>query len=404
VSDLASEVCHEDRVSIAPTPWAAAVTADSIDATERKVNSVRMELEKRFMLGICGLVGAGGVVVYELVTQRVSLLVTVVLIGACVAVVGAAMAHYLLFEPIRQLVIMAKAVGSGDFSKRLHLDRRDEIGSLAFHMDTMCDQLQAAEHASERHIAALEQLRHSDRVATLGRLASSVAHELGNPLNVIELRAQLITSGGAATLQQAEQNASVILEQTRRMTQIIDEILSFARMHPARIKRVDLADVLRKAVALSLHTSRKVRTNIVFEAPQGGIEIHGDVDKLLQLFVNLLINGIEAMPRGGTLAVSTGVEQRAPLDDPEGVQRQYVRVEVADQGVGIAAGLIPKVFDAFFSTKIEEGGTGLGLSIAQSIAHEHAGWISAVSELGHGSTFRVYLPTSPLRDGEARSV
>lgn len=351
-----------------------------------------MELEKRFVLGLCGLLAAGFVAIYALAELHVSLLVTVAVIGPCVCVAVAALAHYLLFAPIRQLALMAKAVGSGDFSKRLHLDQRDEIGSLAFHMDTMCDQLQAAQDASEGNIAALEQLRHSDRIATLGRLASSVAHELGNPLNVIELRAQLITSGSVSTLQQAEQNAGVILEQTRRMTHIIDEILSFARMQPARIKRVDLADVLRKAVALSLHSSRKERTTIVIDAPESGIEVDGDVDKLLQLFVNLVINGIEAMPRGGTLPVSTAIELRAPLDDPEGAQRRYVRVDVTDQGVGIAAELMPKVFDAFFSTKSDEGGTGLGLSIAQSIAHEHAGWISAVSELGHGSTFRVYLP------------
>ena len=222
---------------------------------------------------------------------------------------------------------------------------------------------------------------------------------------MIELRAQLITSGGVATLQQAEQNASVILEQTRRMTHIIDEILSFARMQPARIKRVDLMAVLRKAVALSSLTTRRDRTSIVIDAPESGIEVDGDVDKLLQLFVNLVINGVEAMPRGGTLHVRTCHELRAPAEHAEG-PRHYVRVDVTDQGVGIAAELIPKVFDAFFSTKSDEGGTGLGLSIAQSIAHEHAGWISAVSELGQGSTFRVYLPTpqAPAGAVDARSA
>ena len=140
-------------------PATRGVTADAIDDTALRVHTVlpgparRMDLETKFVLWLFGLIAAGCIAVYELVAQRVSLLVTVVLIGACVGAVGSALAHYLLFKPIRQLATMAKAVGSGDFSKRLHIERRDEIGSLAFYMDSMCDQLQAAQHASEVHIA-----------------------------------------------------------------------------------------------------------------------------------------------------------------------------------------------------------------------------------------------------------
>jgi signal transduction histidine kinase len=272
-------------------------------------------------------------------------------------------------------------------------------------MDSMCDRLAAAKVAADVHMEAVYQLRHSDRISTLGRLASSVAHELGNPLNVIELRAQLITSGGSTNLLQAQQNAAVIVEQTRRMTHIIDEILSFARAQPARIRQLDLVDVLHKAVALSEHASHKHGTTLRVELPLGAIAIDGDADKLLQVFVNLMINGIEAMPHGGPLTLSTHRELRAPVDDPAGAPRRYVRVDVADRGVGILAEHLGKVFDAFFSTKSADGGTGLGLCIAQGIAHEHAGWIGADSEVGRGSTFRVYLPTreSPASEAHAAS-
>jgi signal transduction histidine kinase len=313
--------------------------------------------------------------------------------------VASSIAHYVLFKPIRRLVVMAKAVGSGDFSKRLGFERRDDIGTLAFEMDTMCDQLQAAQLASAAHIIALDHLRHSDRIAMLGRLASSVAHELGTPLNVIELRAQLITSGSVATLHQAQQSAGVIIEQTRRMTRIIDEILSFARMQPAKIVRLDLVAVLRKAVALTEHISAKQNTSILLDAPQVAVEVDGDADKLLQIIVNLMINGVQAMPRGGTLSLSIHEELRAPLDDPDGVRRHYVRVDVADHGVGIPAHLVSSVFDPFFSTKNADGGTGLGLSVAQGIAREHDGWITVESELGHGSSFKVHLPKHDLRGG-----
>jgi two-component system NtrC family sensor kinase len=351
----------------------------------------RIDLEGKFVLWLFAVLAMGCAAYWTLEAQRTSFLAAILLIGG-VGAIASSIAHYVLFKPIRGLVVMAKAVGSGDFSKRLGLQRHDDIGSLALEMDTMCDQLQAAQLASEAHIAALEQLRHSDRVATLGRMASSVAHELGNPLNVIELRAQLITSGDAGTLQQAQQSAAVIVEQTRRMTRIIDEILSFARMQPAKISRLELGAVLRKAIALSQHTSRKHRTSIAFDVPSTVIEIDGDADKLLQIIVNLVINGVQAMPRGGTLSVRVHEEHRTPIDDPEGAQRRYACIDVVDQGVGIPAEFVGKVFEPFFSTKSADGGTGLGLSVAQGIAREHEGWITVESELGRGSSFKVHLP------------
>jgi two-component system NtrC family sensor kinase len=351
----------------------------------------RMDLETRFALCIFVLLAVSCGIYLTINAHSPSLMLPVVMsIG--VAVLAWAIAHYVLFKPFRQLVVMAKAVGSGDFSKRLGFERKDEIGSLAFEMDTMCDQLQAALAASEAHIIALDQLRHSDRVATLGRLASSVAHELGNPLNVIELRAQLIATGAVGTLAQAQQSADVITEQTRRMTRIISEILSFARVQPAKISRLDLVAVVRKAIALSEHTSKKHKASISFDVPKTVIEIDGDADKLLQIMVNLMVNGMQSMPAGGTLNVSLRDEQRSPIDDPEAEPRDYVYVDVVDHGVGIAADVIDKVFEPFFSTKGADSGTGLGLSVAQGIAHEHAGWITVESELGRGSSFKVHLP------------
>ncbi|HMJ09837.1 MAG TPA: ATP-binding protein [Polyangiaceae bacterium] len=246
--------------------------------------------------------------------------------------------------------------------------------------------------ASEAHLAALEQLRHSDRVSTLGRLASSIAHELGNPLNVIELRAQLIASGDADTMERIQHSARIIVEQTQRMTRIIDEVLSFARMQPARIARIDLAVVVRKAIALSEHTAKKHRSTVSLDVPNLAIELDGDEDKLLQIIVNLVVNGIQSMPQGGPIRVTVSDEHHAPLHEPEGSPQHYVCIGVSDRGTGISPENIPKVFQPFFSTKGSDGGTGLGLSVAQGIAHEHEGWIDVTSELGQGSTFKVYLP------------
>jgi signal transduction histidine kinase len=176
------------------------------------------------------------------------------------------------------------------------------------------------------------------------------------------------------------------------MTRIIDEILSFARMQPAKIARLDLAGVLRKAIALSDYTSKKHETTIHLELHQSAIDIEGDADKLVQMLVNLVVNGIQAMPRGGTLRVLTGETDRAPDDDPAGASQHYVWIDVIDQGGGIPVSLLAKVFEPFFSTKSSEGGTGLGLSVAQGIAREHDGWIVATSEVGRNATFQIHLP------------
>jgi two-component system, NtrC family, sensor kinase len=349
-----------------------------------------MSFDKKALASL-GVALTAAAVVYSSLGSNPSVVVALLswLSGVLVAVV---VAHYALFQPMRKLVGIAEAVRSGDYTQRLRLKRADEIGSLAREMDLLSGQLAAAKRAAAGHMAALEQLRHSDRVATLGLLASSVAHELGNPLSVIELRAQLISGPGVTTLEQAQVHTSSIAEQAQRMTHIIDQILSFARGQPARIGELDLRDLLRNAVALSRYTSDDHGTAIELDVPASVFLIDGDAGKLLQIVVNLLINGVQSMPHGGTLNVTAFEEQRAPVDDPEACVRQYACIEVRDHGMGIPVHLLPRVFEPFFSTRAAEGGTGLGLSVAQGIAREHQGWISVTSELGHGSSFKVYLP------------
>jgi len=209
---------------------------------------------------------------------------------------------------------------------------------------------------------------------------------------VIELRAQLITTGALTTFEQARLSALVIEEQTRRMSRIIGEILSFARRQPAKMTRIDIVSVLRKAVVLCEHTSKKHGASIEIQVPNVAIDVHGDADTLLQIIVNLVINGAQSMDGGGLLRIATSTLERAPIDDPEGTTRGYVRIEVTDRGAGMSEDVLAKVFQPFFSTKASSGGTGLGLSVAQGIAHDHEGWIGATSTVGTGSSFEVYLP------------
>jgi signal transduction histidine kinase len=356
-----------------------------------RVRDVHIDLQKKFVVAHLLLLCAGCLAYLALATHGYRVVALLVLLVGTSAV-ASWLVSYAVFTPMRQLLITARAVRAGEASSRVGVDRDDEIGSLARELHAIGEQLQAAKSSGDALIGALEQLRHADRIATLGRLASSVAHELGNPLNVIELRAQLISSGDADTLHQAQQSALVIVEQTRRMTRIIEQILSFARMQPTRVVRLELVGVLHKALELCAHTSKKHKTQVWLDTTAAAIEIDGDPDKLLQIIVNLIVNGIQAMPGGGTLRVNTGEVVCAPINDPSGALRHYVFIDVVDQGHGIPAETALRVFEPFFSTKGAEGGTGLGLSVAQGIAQEHEGWISFESQVGRGTSFKVHLP------------
>jgi len=314
-----------------------------------------------------------------------------VLLVSVVAVIALGIVHFMMLEPLRQLVLMARAVRGGDFTRKLRLGRNDEIGRLANEMDATSDKLEAAQQSSEAHMAALEQVRHSDRVSTLGRLASSVAHELGTPLNVIELRAQMIASDTTTSIVDARHDATVIVEQAQRMTRIIGEVLSFASRHPRKMRSVNVIDVVRSAVALSAQAAKQRNVSVRLDVPATSVDIQGDPDKLLQIVLNLVINGAQAMS-GGELTISVHDERRAPKGNPHGSDEPYACIDVIDHGVGIPKESLPRIFEPFFSTKSAEEGVGLGLSIAQGIAKEHDGWISVASEPGHGASFSVYLP------------
>jgi signal transduction histidine kinase len=251
-------------------------------------------------------------------------------------------------------------------------------------------QAQRDEEAAKR-LAAVEQLRHADRLATVGKLASGIAHELGTPLNVIHARARLIATGDASG-EEAVQNAKVLVQESERITRIIRQLLDFARRrHPVKRKE-DVAQMGGEVVRL-LKTLAK-NAEVGLDAPDGAPTLWAEIDhqQVLQVLTNLVVNAIQATPKGGAVTVSaTGVELKPP-PDVGGSAGRYARVDVVDSGSGIPADVLPHVFEPFFTTKAVGEGTGLGLSVAWGLARDHGGWIGVESTLGKGSKFSLYLP------------
>jgi two-component system, NtrC family, sensor kinase len=222
-------------------------------------------------------------------------------------------------------------------------------------------------------------------------LASGIAHELGTPLNVVFGRAKMVATGEAVG-PEAQESGRVIVDQVERMTKIIRQVLDFARRRTPDRGRHVLATIVDQMLNLLRPMAGKRNVQIAVEAENPAV--HADVDpgQLQQALTNLVVNGLQAMPGGGELRIQLGRERAVPTAGVGGAIADYAVIAVADQGVGIAPEVVPRVFEPFFTTKDVGEGTGLGLSVAYGIARDHGGWIAVESVVGKGSRFALYLP------------
>ncbi len=301
----------------------------------------------------------------------------------------------LIGRPLDQVVQKMRRVGTGDFSGPLLLSGHDELDELAAGLNTMCVQLDEARarvrSETEARIAALEQLRHEDRLKTLGRLASGIAHELGTPLNVISGYAGMI-AGGSLSASDVAASAETIKAQSERIANIVRRMLDFARRRPSQRTAADLRQLVRQTLDLMAPLARKQNVNLILAGGEGAAIVSADVEQIRQVLLNLITNAVQAMPQGGNVEVAIGPAETCPCEGPTEPGRRYVCVSVLDEGEGIAEENLSRIFEPFFTTKAPGKGTGLGLAIAEGIIREHGGWITVESTLGKGSRFCVCLP------------
>ncbi len=322
-----------------------------------------------------------------------STLGTSVLLVALSTLIIFGVGWWLLGSPLRLVVSQARAIGGGDLHATLVLRRNDEMGELAREMNAMSRRLldahELAAHEAAGRLTALEQLRHAERLTTVGKLASGIAHELGTPLNVVDARAQMIARGESSG-EGARQDAAIISEQTRRMTQIIQQLLDFARPRRAQKMRHDLAAIIRTTLDLLSHLA--MRHNVALRSTgQNGVFAAVDVSQIQHLAMNLLVNAIQAQPHGGEVRIGVFREHAVSVrPELEGVPAVSLIVE--DDGMGMAPEVRARMFEPFFTTKEVGQGTGLGLAIVHGIVEEHAGSIDVQSTPGAGTRITVVLP------------
>lgn len=263
----------------------------------------------------------------------------------------------------------------------------DELRArLGRHGEHRRDRIALRERTEELRTTT-QQLWQAARLAGVGELAASIAHELNNPLGTISLRIEGVLA--KTPVEDPRRRALEIIEQeVERMGRLVGNLLQFSRAGVEKVSTVDVGEEVRKTVELVEHLLRKNQIHTVPEFAPSVPQIFADRQQLRQVLLNLFTNAVDAMPDGGRLMARLRVGELAGA-------RPAVVIEVSDTGTGIPLELIPRVTEPFFTTKPDGKGTGLGLAICRRIVQQHQGVIEVESSLGQGTTVRITLPVRP---------
>jgi two-component system, NtrC family, sensor histidine kinase HydH len=275
-----------------------------------------------------------------------------------------------------------------------------EIGRMDVHpsddLPALQQQVQLVSSRIKEIVEQLQQARRetmlADRLAAVGEMAAGVAHELRNPLTSAKLLIQTAADGPPGQVL-TDEHIHVVLEQIVRMESTIQGLLDFARPPQMQVVHHDLRDTLRRALNLVEGHAKQQGVVVCEDWPNAPVLVDGDPEQLHQVFVNLLLNGVESMPGGGELQVAIHCA------DPKALACQVV---FCDAGTGIPQPILERMFEPFVTNK--ERGTGLGLAISRRIVEQHGGKLTAANQEGAGAVFTVELPLNPEHRPDNKSV
>ena len=278
-------------------------------------------------------------------------------------------------RPINKLAAAAQRVAAGDLDFRVGIDRSDEVGQLAATFDEMILGLKAK-------IELEEKLNQSERAAVIGRLTQSVAHEIRNPLNVINLSIDHVSSKYAPEDERPRKQFTRILSSIKdeigRLKHMVNDLLNYGRPARLNFEKIDMRELIDDTLSLVRSQADEQGVELILEGEEAPAEVMGDRERLKSCLSNIAINALQAMPAGGKLCAS--VEKTNGL----------VEVSISDTGIGISEEALTKIFEPYYSTK--KTGFGLGLAVTKNIVEEHRGTVEVLSELDRGSTFIMRLP------------
>lgn len=330
------------------------------------------------------------------VLSRLAFGATVIALGGMVAGLWFGLSR-LIDRPLGQLVQAMARAKQGDLGTRVATHSTDELGRVARHFNEMLSQLQFAQEAIERH--RKEQMARADRLATIGEMATIVAHEIRNPITgivgVISVLSRELASDDPRV--RVVRETQHLIE---RLNKTVNDLEDYARPSPPDIKPVLLDHLIDRSLSVVDAAARQgaitiVRESSVPEKPEGTPRrVHVDPRQIQQALVNLILNAIQASPAGGQIRIRTGLS--AEHGDPS-----WARIEIEDDGHGMSADQTARAFSPFFTTKTQ--GTGLGLAIARQIVEQHGGRVALFSRYEEGTQVRVELPWPGLPEWQEQT-
>jgi two-component system NtrC family sensor kinase len=374
----------------------------------------------------------------NLLESKKIILITIVFDAMVLIIFGSLLLSRVLVKPIKDLVRLTQKISDGDLSQKIEVSSTNEIGQLIGSFNRMIERLKENQESLENYLESLEsankqlkqaqeELIRTEKLASIGRFAAGVAHEVGNPLGAILGYASILQKEGMDR-EESKDYLRRIEKEIERINRIVRELLDFARPSKFEIIEVEVNQVLESTLSLLSYQKNFKNIETQLDLQSDLPRIKGDASQLSQVFINIILNAIDAMPKGGLLQIQTRMHIVKNID-AERLQRIYPRrrksdptesdyshmrkadplsallkkfsegdrlakIRISDTGVGIKKEDLENIFDPFFTTKAPDQGTGLGLSISLRIVESLGGEIRVESEVGKGTTFEVYFPVT----------
>ncbi len=437
-----------DRSSSDPLMKKAIQTGELISEIEKSGTFFSTHYEKMMLYSALWHQGkiVGGIQmeipIWDLMTNlldsRRIILITIVLDAIVLIIFGTFLLSRVLVKPIKDLVRLTQKISEGDFSQKIEVTSKNEMGQLIGSFNRMIEKLKENQESLENYLESLEstnkqlkqaqeELIRAEKLASIGRFAAGVAHEVGNPLGAILGYTSILEKDGLDR-QESKDYLMRIEREIERINRIVRELLDFAKPSKFEIREVGINKVIENTLSLLSYQKNFKNIETQLDLQPSLPVIQGDESQLSQVFINIILNSIDAMPSGGILQIQTR-EHVVEYLYPNRFQRIYpprrksdpmesnyshlrksdpfstlltkfsrgdqlVKIRISDTGIGIKKEDLDNIFDPFFTTKAPDKGTGLGLSISLKIIESLGGEIKVESEVGKGATFEVYFPVA----------